>query len=553
MISISSLLQWQQPLWLLVIIVPGVLYWWTLRRPTRLRLDTFADAHLLPRLITGKKSGQSWGKSFLVAWALSALAAAGPYMSSDQASPTQRAAMDIAVVVDISPSMAVQDMAPSRLGRAKTELKAFAQRLTQSRVALITFSANAYTVLPLTTDIDTFHYFVEQLDPNLASLQGSNVAKALDLAGAALQQSDTHSRAIILITDGETHDLGAMAAAMRLRDNDVPLLILGVGTPTGGPIPDDAGRFTRYRGDIVISQANPAMNDRLARAANGLYIPVRDDGSDWDMIFNRLNDIHPNSAYVINERNNIKLWPWLLALSLMLFLWSARRSSAMVFCILLFLNTIPSAPLLAAPWDEQQAREALLAGNYKQASAIYTSLRHSFTRSMGLGVITYRQTAWSDALTHFQQAALLATTREEQALASYNKGNALAKLDRLQEAQAAYRYALSLRPNFPRAALNLSLITKALHLATNTQKKAPSLKEQQARRGELKNGEQASTSTSQTRTMSRHQTDTATTTASQPTPKVLPGTPQDPSTLLRKRFSREDRDARQIIVVDKPW
>ena len=547
-------LQWQSPLWLLIALVPWALKWWTLRYVGQFRLDTFADAHLLPRLIAGVQQRQLWGTTFLLAWTLSTFAAAGPYWLSDKPNPTQRRAMDIAVVIDISPSMAVQDIAPSRLGRAKQELTDFTRRLQRGRVALITFSANAYTVLPLTTDLDAFNYFAEQLDTNLATLQGSNVAKALDLAHAALEKSDENSRAVILISDGEFHDLGAIAAAKRLRDKQIPLFILGIGTTAGGPVPDDTGRFVRYQGNTVISKANPTMNDSLARSANGLYTPSRDDNSDWDFLFSKLELMHENSAYVINERSHIKLAPWLLAMSLLLFIWSAIKSPAVVFgFVVMLLNFLPPTPVMAAPWNEQKARDALLAEKYEQAKSIYQSLQPSYIATMGLGAISYRQGAWAQAAMLFQQADTLGKTDDEHAQAKYNQGNALAKLERLQDAQLAYRAALSLQPNFPRAALNLSLINKALQLATDTDKNGRSLKEQRAQTGELKNGSQTEALKSEARTSAKQPSDLATLQGIQNTTKPLVGASNDSSDFLRKRFSSDDRSGGQIIVIDKPW
>src|SRR3569832_2368262 len=143
-------------------LMPWLLRAWQRRHARSPRLTAFADAHLLPRLLVGRPAAAQ-GAVLATAGSLAARAAAGPYWA-EHATPAEVAGADITVVVDISQSMAVTDLAPDRHTRVKHELHDFVRLLGGDRLALVVFSGNAYTVLPLTSDRDAFLQFVGCFD-----------------------------------------------------------------------------------------------------------------------------------------------------------------------------------------------------------------------------------------------------------------------------------------------------------------------------------------------------------------------------------------------------
>lgn len=459
-------LEWREPLWLLLLLVPWLWLAWKKKDAAAQRrgLSAFADAHLLPKLLTGQQSINATAMRhwpLVIAWLLATLALSGPHLIEPAPQSEQHSGIDIAVVIDISPSMASPDIVPSRLDRAKLELRDFARRLHGDRVALVAFSANAYVTLPLTPDKEAFLYFTDLLDPALVMRHGSNLPRALQVARQTLQGAEGPGRAVLLISDGEMHHARPLQAEInQLRAAGIPVFVLGTGTEKGGPVPDGRGHFMQSEDGLVTSRLARAQLDSLAAATGGIYSDLRNDDSDWEKLFAGLRKIAANSyASLEHARHGYQLFPWLLAASLLLFLWTGARCAEVLAVIL-------AAPLLAlphdvnaSPWQEQRALDALTRGDYPRAAALYRDIRN-YDGLTGLGASAYRRRHWEDALHAFERAARLATSDEQRAKAAYNRGNALAQLGRLDEAAFAYEQALAWQKSYPRAAYNLTLVRK---------------------------------------------------------------------------------------------
>ncbi len=471
-----SALHWREPLWLLLIVLPWLTLAWRRQNGRRSKLQGFADPPLLQRLLIGVAQRPVQSVSLVLAWTLAALAAAGPYWQPRNTAPGEQRGADIAVVVDISPSMSAADISPTRLERTKRELHDFTAVLGGDRLALVAFSANAYTLLPLTTDHDAFLHFVDLLDPTLTELPGSNLARALEVAQRLLGVSVDHSRAIVLLSDGEYHDPDTVAAARRLGADHIPLFVIGVGTAGGAPVPDADGHFMRYRGQVVISHLDRRELQTLAQTAHGAYFDLGDDGRDWRAVLAQLRSRTRAASHAASQPRpgGIALYPWLLAMSLILFLWNGSRHrehsipswghKGPAFLILPLL--LPSLllwppPGEAAPWTEQRAYEALQQGDYSRAQKLYSDV-DSYSGRLGLGAAAYHRQDWQTALDAFKRASVFAGDDAQKARAYYNTGNALAQLHRFEGASNAYRAALRLQPNLAQAALNLSLVNQFL-------------------------------------------------------------------------------------------
>lgn len=452
----------REPLWLLLALLPViVLAWHKVNYQLPGRLKEFADPHLWRWLITPpgqNKSSVPW--LLLAAWLFATLAMSGPYLQQPQTAIQQQRSMDIAVVIDISPSMKARDVFPTRLERAKLEMQDFVANLKGDRTALIAFSANAYNILPLTHDRNTLLHFVKALDVTLTRKRGTNITQALELAQQTLANSSKGSRAIVLISDGESDDIkSAQAAARRLKTDAIPLYILGVGTETGSPIEDDIGRLIRYNGEVVISRLQRANLTTLATISNGAYIDLKEDNSDWQHLFTAMDRLEHNNVYQTPaSQPGYPLYPWLLGLSILLFVWGGTRRLDIV-AVLLVTPFCFNHEAHATPWQEQRAYDALINKDYGKASIGYEQI-HTFNGQIGMGVAAYRLGDWHQALEAFIRADQLATNDSERAKAAYNRGNTLARMGEYDKASAAYEEALGLQTNFPHAALNLSLVNK---------------------------------------------------------------------------------------------
>ncbi|MFQ5487877.1 MAG: VWA domain-containing protein [Gammaproteobacteria bacterium] len=454
-----------QPFWLLLLPLPWLLRPWLQRRHGE-RLSRLIAPRLWPLLIRPRPSQGpgAFSRRFLAAWALALLAASGPQLTGQEQAPQPRSAIDLVLVVDISPSMAVNDIAPSRLERAKFELRDLFARLQGTRLALVVYSAQAYRLLPLTSDNTTLAHFVAALDTGLTRRHGSNLTMALETASELLQDSPAGSRAVLLLSDGEVHDPdSARAAARRLGRHDIPLLIMGLGTPGGGPVYDAHGRFLQYEGQAVISRLDGTLLKDLARLSGGRYTPLRDDDSDWDVLQTAMARLTPYSREAAPAPQATLLYPGLLAASLLLFLSGGLRLSLprpLPALLLLACLLLPLSTPQAGPWQQWQAYRALESGDYQDAARRYEALM-GYRGALGKGVAAYRQGHWRAALNAFREAGQLARTKEERAGAAYNTGTTLLRLGDLEAANQALKEALRWQPHHKGASINLGLIEEA--------------------------------------------------------------------------------------------
>lgn len=455
-----------QPLWLLLAPLCWALHrWWRTpaRRPSA--LHAYADARLLPwLLIAPRKSAGAWLNP--AAWLLIVCALGGPVLL-DHDAPESRGALDIAVILDISPSMRATDVAPDRLQRARLELHDLLQRLRGDRVALIAFSAHAYPVLPLTDDLAVIPWYLDALDPGLTRLTGSQVVPALELAARTLDSGAAGGgRAILLISDGEFPDTAAiMAAADRLARRGIPLFALGIGTTGGAPVPAAGGFRRGPDGGLAVSRLDRELLAEIAARTGGRYADLRADGGGWQALLRGMTALPGLERSTAADASGLPLWPWLLAAGLALLIAPrllrapAPALPAIMLAALLMPGLAPPAD--ASPADEGAAWEALAAGRYADAEALYRGI-DNFNGRLGAGAAAWRQGRYGAALERFAEAERRAGDDVERAIAIYNQGNALARLGRLGDALRAFDDALALHPNHARAALNRDIVSRTL-------------------------------------------------------------------------------------------
>ena len=464
-----SQLEWQQPLWLVLLLLPlaaAVVARYVTGSARRSCLAALISPALWRWLVVEERrfAGRAVSLTLLAAWSLACLAAAGPVFNAGERVERGLPAVNIVVVVDISPSMAVPDVAPDRLARARLQLLNFVDGLAAARLALVAFSANAYTVLPLTSDRSAFNHFLANLAPGLVSVAGSNLTRALALADQALSQpvgdQAPPGGLVLLISDGEIHDDGAMAAAARLVENGHRLHALGVGTDAGGPVPSLSGRLIRHEFDLVVSTRDGAALQALADAGGGAYADLGPGG--WAMVADAIATLQRQRLQVDSGTSGIALFPWLLTAAVALMVWHAyRRPQALALWLVL-----PGMAIIndayAAPWQEATGLKQLQQENYDGALETYGRLEN-YSGLIGFGVAAYKLGQWARAEDAFRRAAEQAGASRQQAKAAYNLGNALIQQGRLNDAADAYRRALVWQPGHANAMHNLALLEQHRH------------------------------------------------------------------------------------------
>lgn len=222
------------------------------------------------------------------AYAGAVFTASGPRWGFREKSETLQA-HDIIVALDISKSMLAEDLKPNRLERAKLSIKNLIRRRPKDRFGIIIFAGSAALQLPLTTDKAAADALIDQISTESISIGGTNISAALERSLIAFGEPGPANRALILITDGEDHEEGALEKASDLARQGIRLFTIGIGKPEGVPIPVYAnGRFQGYKTDetgrTVVTRLNENLLRELARIGNGLYMPGYDLSAALDAI-----------------------------------------------------------------------------------------------------------------------------------------------------------------------------------------------------------------------------------------------------------------------------
>ena len=274
--------RFEDPIYLWALLVIPVLLLIRLAgwRRRRSKLRKFGDPELVRQLMPNVSKFRPTVKFWLllVAWALLVVMVARPQVGAE-VQGDKRNGIEAIICLDISNSMLAQDVAPSRLDKSKLLVESLVDRFTNDKIGLIVFAGDAYVQLPITSDYVSAKMFLQNIDPSLIQTQGTDIAQAINLGLHSFTQADKIGRAIIVITDGEDHEGGAVEAAAEARKKGVNVFILGVGDTKGAPIPTGDGGYMKDRsGQMVMTALNEQMCREVAQAGSGKYIHVDNTG-----------------------------------------------------------------------------------------------------------------------------------------------------------------------------------------------------------------------------------------------------------------------------------
>ena len=264
-----------------------VLIWYAYQgKKLRLGLETLGTASVKKFLLNRVKYSRIRLRSRLIILGIIfiLLASVGPQIGMKLTELT-REGVDIFILLDTSASMNAGDVKPSRIEKAKYELGRLLNKLEGDRVGLIAFAGSAHLHCPLTEDYSASRLFLNMMDTDLITTQGTDLAVAIQLALDHVENDDEKFKVFVLVSDGEDHQGEAIILAEKARKLGIIIHTLGVGTATGGPIPiyDDNGNRVEFkknrRGRVVTSTLNESTLDEIARITGGLYIRVENQGN----------------------------------------------------------------------------------------------------------------------------------------------------------------------------------------------------------------------------------------------------------------------------------
>ena len=423
--ALPTALQFLRPAWLLALLaLPLLAWWWRARARRRSAWRDVVDAHLLPHLLQGGagRRGRDLPWTLLAATALAICALAGPsWRSTGQ--PLQAGGAPLVVALDLSSATLANDLPPSRLLQARVRL-AELLRERNGPVGLVAFADDAFTVAPLTDDAGNVALFLDALSPEIMPVDGSRPDRAIELAMNLLHQAGAGGGDILLFTDDASR--AASQAAARALGAGFRVSVLGMGSESGAA-------YRRHDGSITTTRLDPGALRALARAGGGTYAPWAE--ADALPVVNgatATSDTLRDGARVPEDGGY-----WLLPLVMVLAAFAFRRGGALA--LVLVCACLPLRPALA--------QDGVESGLWKRPDQI------AHARSAAAEA-AYRAGDFAAAARAFEAVP--------GADAAYNRGNALAKAGRYEDAIAAYDEALALSPGMDDARANREAVAAAM-------------------------------------------------------------------------------------------
>jgi len=281
-------------LWLLVLIPILALVRFISYRNQRKRLRKFGDPSLLKELMPDVSRFRPSVKFWILEGALALLIVmlARPQMGT-KINHEKRVGIETIICMDISNSMMAEDIVPSRLDRSKMMVENLVDHFSNDKIGLIVFAGDAFVQLPITSDYVSAKMFLSSIDPSMMATQGTDIARAIEMATHSFTQEEGIGKAIIVITDGEDHEGGALQAAEAAKDADMRVYVLGVGSTKGAPIPIPGTNdfMTDNTGNTVMSALNEEMCKQVAQAGGGAYIHVENNSAAQEQLDNELDKL----------------------------------------------------------------------------------------------------------------------------------------------------------------------------------------------------------------------------------------------------------------------
>ena len=308
-------------LWLLAAVPVMILIFVILIKLRKRNLRHFGNIATVKQLLRDVSSWRIYTKFalFSVAYIALVFAAARPQYGL-RVVEEKGEGVEMMLVVDVSNSMLAEDFKPNRLDRTRYAIDKLFAKMEQDRVGMVVFAGEAKMQLPITTDYRMARSFAKHLSPSLVGEQGTNLASAIDLAALSFSQREGVSQAMIIITDGESHDSNALSVAEQVALRGVRIFTIGIGSPEGAPIKINGDFIKDEKGEMVVSRLNEELLQGIAKVGNGAY--VRASGADFglDRIVDVINELEKSELTVLRfvEYNEQFVWILWVALALLL-------------------------------------------------------------------------------------------------------------------------------------------------------------------------------------------------------------------------------------------
>ncbi|MGO4905503.1 VWA domain-containing protein [Flavobacterium sp. W20_MBD1_R3] len=235
----------------------------------------------------------------------------------------KREGIDIVFAMDVSKSMLAEDVAPNRLDKSKQIVSQIINQLGSDRIGIVAYAGSAFPVLPITTDYGVAKMFLQSMNTEMVSSQGTSLDEAIKLSSTYFDNKSKTSKLLILISDGEDHSEGAESAAEEANKLGMKIITIGIGTEKGGRIPlKRNGIVESFQRDnnneVVITKLNKASLEIIAKATKGGYINGNNTKEVLDYIKNALDNIQKTEFEATEMADFQSQFQWFLGFAFLL-------------------------------------------------------------------------------------------------------------------------------------------------------------------------------------------------------------------------------------------
>ena len=240
----------------------------------------------------------------------------------------KREGVDIVFAIDVSKSMLAEDIAPNRIFKAKRLVSEIFNKLGSDRVGIIAYASTAIPVLPITNDFSSAKMFLESLNTDMLSSQGTSIVEAIELSKGYFDDENQTNRVLCILSDGEDHEYDENQFISTLNDSGIIILSVGLGSTKGAPIPIKENNIVKSykkddKGEVVITKLNDELLKKIATQSSGKYIKGDNTSLVVDEIINELKEMDKKefeSKQFVSFKDQFQ---WFLGGGLLLFLFNS--------------------------------------------------------------------------------------------------------------------------------------------------------------------------------------------------------------------------------------
>ena len=484
--------RFEDPIYLYaLVLIPllAVIRLWMVSRQKK-RLRKFGDRDLVRQLMPDVSRFRPLVKFVLLLTALTLiiLMIARPQFGT-KINREKRTGIETIIAMDISNSMLAEDVTPSRLDRSKMMVENLVDHFTNDKIGLIVFAGDAFIQLPITSDYVSAKMFLSSITPSMIATQGTDIAKAITMSTNSFTQQEGVGKAIIVITDGEDHEGGALEAAKEAQNKGMRVYVLGVGSPKGAPIPTGNGDYMKDNmGQTVMTGLNEEMCRQIAQAGGGAYIHVENNSNAQDQLDHELDKLAKKEIESTIYSDYDEQFQAVCIIVLLLLIIEVcildiknpmlknvslfkRNKKAVVAVLFLLVATGVQAQgdrLLV-----RQGNKQFRAGNYAEAEVSYRKAVEKNPRNAqahyNLGNALLGQRKDSAAVVQFENAAKQETNAMRKAQSYHNIGVICQGQKQYAQAIEAYKEALRNNPTDDETRYNLELCKRQQQQQQNQQ------------------------------------------------------------------------------------